>query len=833
MALRTKLFLFVGVLLLLISVAVYLIPSYFGFKKVAEVKQEASDWLERVAEEQAKVDLEWLQDAMFGLEAGIDASLYLALETPSIREGLMSDDPTKRWGALANLMTTSGHLDFAQVGHSDGSSELIAMGVARLYPIIELDAGDGILWVAADEEGMGPYIGVSVRTAPTGFPTGCFLFPPEELLAMPLDMVQLMQLKVMGVKAESVQRTAKQLEQVQQVLRAAQKLADEGKGPTINEVIEESFARSREAFSELPEASLLGNLKEGYQKSSPYVGLVAQWGQPIPRRSQAESLDIFSWRVIQSVQRLDALSILNGLGNALSAGALGEDRTKINLAAGVAKAFDDKKVGVAILSQDLVSLEPLFDGAAHYKAHPPQFGHLGFASALDLMPNSTLHEVSVVNTALLGEDPTSGMGTYLTVGTSIGFLTWEFALHKSSTVLAVYDGAVVSGFGPDGGMVPPAVIDDWNEIIDSAPKSGDQIEIKGESYTIWLFEPDPEFPVTFYVFESDVTSQKLVNWITDESQRVIRSSSRHLFMVSFGLFLIGLIILHFISRRVTRPLTHLAEATELVGQGKYEAVDLPEGDISSHNEVSRLGEAFRLMVKGLIDKERIRAVLNKCVSKEIADQILSRDIKLAGEVRDVAVLFVDIRNFTGMTERMDPEEVISMLNEYMSWVSDIIESHRGVIDKYIGDAAMGLYGAPVGFEHCELQAVATAILLMERLKVWNGERSELGRETIQVGIGVHHGPMVAGNMGGELRQNYTVLGANVNMAARLCSRAKGGEILISDPVYQIDEVKQHIEVEDRGKMEFKGFSEPVQVYRVIAFRDREALERLGIRTTIE
>lgn len=823
MALRTKLFLLVGFLLVTISVAVYVIPSYFGKRRVAEVEKESREWIHQVAATNNKRNIAWLNNAVHGLQAGIDSALYLVSESPYLRGEVTSDDPNRRWTAITAMMSYLNHLDFIQIDHPSGEAEVVAMGATRLYPVVELTQENGTLWVAASAEGLGPFIGVALSNSLEGYPSSCFLFPPKELLSLSIDLEKLSGLKVLGASGSTIEMSFERLSEIQIFLRTLQ---EESGGKSLSELIQDKFLKNQAELSEMLATPLLS--QGGYQRHSSYAGLAGAWGQPISMLT-VNSENIYAWRIVQAAERFDELQILQALGKGLSSGGLGENQEALTLAAGVAKLEKGKRLGAAVLGQDLVSIRPLFDANSHYLNHPPTQGGLKSASQLGLFSSPDLHELSVVNTLQI-PSPTGELACNFTVGTSISFLTWELALHMSSMVFAVYDGSVVSGFDADGEMVSPDQIAEWAELVSSGSSSGELIDINGTAYFLWALTPEGELPVTFYALESNATYQNLIHWITEEAKQVIQSASRRLLIVSFSLLVIGLVILEVIARRVTRPLTQLVGATQLVAAGKYSDVKLPQTAEETHDEVSQLSDAFRLMVKGLSDKERIRAVLNKAVSKEIADQILSSEIKFGGEVRDVAVLFADIRNFTGLTERMDPEGVIAMLNEYMSWVSDIIEAHRGVIDKYVGDAVMALYGAPLSLEHAALQAIVTALLVMERLVVWNREREARGEPIIEIGIGIHQGPVVAGNMGGEQRQNYTVLGANVNLSARLCSKARRGEILISGPVYQLSDVLECIEVEDRGAMEFKGFSEPVQTYRVVGFRNREMIERFGIRT---
>lgn len=220
------------------------------------------------------------------------------------------------------------------------------------------------------------------------------------------------------------------------------------------------------------------------------------------------------------------------------------------------------------------------------------------------------------------------------------------------------------------------------------------------------------------------------------------------------------------------------------------------------------------MVKGLKEKEKVKAVLNKVVSQEIATEILKGNIRLGGEEKKVTILFADIRNFTKMTQNMSPKEVIELLNDCMTKISYLVDKHGGVIDKYVGDEAMALFGAPVESEDSAYRAIISALGMIEALTAWNGQRKTGNLSPVEMGIGIHTGLVLAGNMGAENRLNYTVLGSNVNLASRLCSAAKGMEILISESTLSEPHIKDKILYEEVPPMTFKGFDVPVIVYRV-------------------
>ena len=290
-------------------------------------------------------------------------------------------------------------------------------------------------------------------------------------------------------------------------------------------------------------------------------------------------------------------------------------------------------------------------------------------------------------------------------------------------------------------------------------------------------------------------------------------------LAAVGGLIFVLFFLNNIAKRITRPISHLAEVTGTVAEGKLEEIEIPEESKSKrHDEINALYQSFFEMVKGLKEKERVRGVLNKVVSKEIAEEALKGNIQLGGEEKRVTVFFADIRHFTEMTEKMDPKEEIKLVNSCMTLVSDIIDKHGGVIDKYVGDEVMTLFGAPIDKKESAFEAIKCAIDIIESLKKWNQEK---GGHQIEMGIGIHTGTVVAGNMGAENRLNYTVLGANVNLASRLCSEAGPMEVLISEETLQEECVKANVEVEAKEAVDLKGFTKPVPIYSVKTYKENK------------
>ncbi len=190
-------------------------------------------------------------------------------------------------------------------------------------------------------------------------------------------------------------------------------------------------------------------------------------------------------------------------------------------------------------------------------------------------------------------------------------------------------------------------------------------------------------------------------------------------------------------------------------------------------------------VRAAMERQRVTRTFQRYVAPEIVREILKEgeeSLSLGGKLCRIAVLFVDIRGFTAMSERLEPQKVVSILNRYLAMTSLCVERNGGTLDKFVGDATMAFWGAPLPQEDPVLHAARTALDIVRGAEELSRElESELG-EQLHVGVGVHYGPAVVGNMGSERRMDYTAIGDTVNTAARLESNAPGGTVYISRAV---------------------------------------------------
>jgi adenylate cyclase len=230
--------------------------------------------------------------------------------------------------------------------------------------------------------------------------------------------------------------------------------------------------------------------------------------------------------------------------------------------------------------------------------------------------------------------------------------------------------------------------------------------------------------------------------------------------ISLALTLVGAIR---IARRITQPVSQLAEAVREIERGNY---DVRVG-AKTDDEIGALATAFDGMARGLAERDRMRDVLGKVASSEVVTQLMESRIELGGAEVEATVMFTDMRNFTPLAESLSPQQSLTLLNRVLTEVSEVIEAHGGVVDKYLGDGAMAVYGAPVQRGDDARRAILAALDIRDRVASLGPELARGGLPAPHIGIGINTARMIAGNIGSPSRLNYTVLGDGVNLAARL------------------------------------------------------------------
>lgn len=295
---------------------------------------------------------------------------------------------------------------------------------------------------------------------------------------------------------------------------------------------------------------------------------------------------------------------------------------------------------------------------------------------------------------------------------------------------------------------------------------------------------------------------------------VVKQAAFKLVFLSTALLVLGLIAAVALASYLTRPINRLVGGVTAIAAGDLNQ----ELHVRRRDELGDLTTAFNEMAASLREKELIKGAFSTYVSSQVMEQVLRDPGKLAlgGARKRVTSLFADIRGFTSMSEVLQPEEVVSIINVYLSLQTEIVLRHEGLLDKFVGDCVMAVFGLPWPRPDDALRAVRTAVEIQAAIKQLNGVRAKEGQRTLTVGIGINTGEVVAGNMGSSQKMDYTVIGDAVNLAARLEACAEGGTILISETTYL--EVQGNVEAEKLAPIPVKGKKDKVTVYSVLGLK---------------
>lgn len=425
--------------------------------------------------------------------------------------------------------------------------------------------------------------------------------------------------------------------------------------------------------------------------------------------------------------------------------------------------------------------------------HEQQVGYLVDTGGNDAVP---LREVVLTKVASID------------TGKLIGALVIGFALPEQGDRALKEVSSITSGIALDGevysrsmpGEVQKTISQRFDQNIGQNKQGRFVSIIQGKEKTVFFraLNEDSDFPPAYQV---SVYSM-------DEAANAQKQIRAQVLGLGAGGMIVALLLSMFLSKSLTGPLHELSRGTKEVEAGNL-TVRVP---VRTRDEIGELAQSFNQMTEGLALKEKYRSVLDMVADKKIAQDLMSGKIELGGEEREIAVLFCDIRGFTALTQNMEPREVFAMLNEHFTPLTRVVYENHGVVDKFVGDMIMAVFGAPTSAGNDALLAARCALRMVEERQKLN----ETSKYKISMGIGVASGKANAGRMGSEDRLSYTVLGARVNLGARLCSQAGRNEVVIDQITYEA--CKDLAEVEPLPELRLKGFSEPVHAFKLKSLR---------------
>ncbi len=804
MSLRYRLFLTISGVFVVVAICSAFLENYVTHRELAKAQKEVRDKILDMSEKGRISYQNYFAQAIAENEVNVDAILT---NIASFSDQIMRFAPTANnlkkgtWGDAADLLLEYKWVDFLQNTNEGKITAAILPQASSMEPTYRIDIDKDLCWVYLKGN---PYIGVRVLYSPekhsvhamgdgeivqqsrSGIPSWFLLFDPAEMASV-------------AEKAPIFQETGRLW-------------------PPIPVHWAEGYVLEVDPFvAAFRRARML--LLNGSIKPPEYSpekmdgtgtvegGLFSIPSEPLIESDSSEKM--MKDRLEQISLRFIQADMIWGMIAFFDTGLFGDQLFSYPAPAASAVFSLDNSAGLGMQTQDVMFPTPQFDDCAYFTQNPPQSLKSEIASSIAVIPSSD--RVFLGNTArFVVKTPEEERTGFITLATDADLLLQRFvtAVHQAAFL---YMGTPLSGYDMNGQKIQNIKQIPFSQM--AVNKSG-IVSWNGENYFFLNLKPFPNLDLHVFLLNPEAKQFALLHDLESGGQKVVSSILWNIHIAGLVGLGLAIILLHGISRRITKPIIQLAHATEDVVEGRLDQIKLTLPPLKHEDEIAVLCHSFEEMVKGLQEKEKVKGVLNKVVSREIAQEILKGAIHLGGEEKVVTVLFADIREFTQLTQNMKPQEVIELLNACMTKISQVIDKNGGVIDKYVGDEAMALFGAPISSDKAALKAIQSAIEMIAALREWNKERASKGQPPIEMGIGIHTGAMLVGNMGAENRLNYTVIGSNVNLAARLCSAAKRMEILISKETLDEPFVKDAVQYEEISLNKLKGFDQPITVYRI-------------------
>jgi adenylate cyclase len=401
------------------------------------------------------------------------------------------------------------------------------------------------------------------------------------------------------------------------------------------------------------------------------------------------------------------------------------------------------------------------------------------------------------------------MSTRLDLDAALGSLITSTQFGESGYIVLVnHDGLVLAH--PDRARI--------NEDVSMyrAVQSG----LKGNSGSLVDLNRDGQKRLFFYrpVKGLGTINPKPMLLISEMNESEASSPLQNLrFKLILGSVLIALaclVIALFLSSYIKRPLQDLLHTVEQVQAGDLSVRAHTRG----RDEIGQLGAALNGMVEGLRERNMVKEIFGRYVTTQVSEEVLKGNVNLGGESRRVTILFSDVRNFTTMAERMEPTQVVDFLNDYFSEMVEAVFEYGGILDKFMGDGMLAVFGSFGDEPDHPRRAVMAALRMKALLGKINGKRSIIGKPPINIGVGVHTDEVIVGNIGSYKRLEYTVIGNGVNTASRLESLNKvfNSTILISSSTYE--EVSDLFECRPMPEAPIKGKTDVMKTYEVLNIR---------------
>ncbi len=415
-------------------------------------------------------------------------------------------------------------------------------------------------------------------------------------------------------------------------------------------------------------------------------------------------------------------------------------------------------------------------------------GDFGFCSPI-LQPDAPDRALNIIRVIKDGDHlPSKRLTVRVSFDSFIAPLRHMDLLVGSSAVLVTADGQMLAA--TDKGWADRKKLGETGDKMELAVLK--EMEEKGFG-TLFSEGHPPETVVGFY-------KMPFINWylLMFSKGEVILAPivlfRNYFALAGFACVIVILVLIRLATRSVGRSISEISAAAAGVREGDL-SVDL---SVKRNDEIGHLADSFKGMIEGLRQRDLIEQTFGRYVDKKIAQELMSKPeaLKLGGQKRTVTIMMSDLRNFTAISEKMPPEVVIKMLNRYFARMIAVIEHYRGIIVDFFGDSILVFFdGIEADVAARALDAVTCALEMQQAMGGFLKENAEKGLPPVSMGIGVHTGDVVVGNIGTESRAKYGIVGTDVNITDRIQATAAADKVVISDKTYELIKDKLRISLE--------------------------------------
>ena len=391
--------------------------------------------------------------------------------------------------------------------------------------------------------------------------------------------------------------------------------------------------------------------------------------------------------------------------------------------------------------------------------------------------------------------------------------------------------AISSGFSKSGSVVGTAITSLEGETISHGGDYHDGTR-KTQGWILAQLIANPPASMTWELPSAGAARRKVISFVEPVTfqnvtvgygmvtfslagmEQSLKQSVHAIIGATILIILLGIAMAFALGKRIYEPIDQLVDASRAIGNGEFKFRFKEQ----RNDELGQLMSAFNDMAEGMLEKTQVMDALSRYVSPGVAKEILANlnEVELSGKRIDGSVMFADIAGFTQIAEEIRPEEIVSILNKYFSLITRACELNHGMVDKYLGDGIMLVFGAPQPSENHRFHAISCALLVQRLVEHENMLREKRGLFPVKFRIGINAGIMLAGNMGSRERMEYTVVGDVVNLASRLCSISNSGQIVISRDMYLHPNVEGRVIAGEYQSIRLRGIKEPVSSYLVEA-----------------